>query len=121
MMWFAKLKHASWTKSCLDTKYVTRLFPNLDDYTTNWMGPPRYPTQRSERRIYIRTLDPSEGRKLHLWVQRREWYVRHPPTCAVLDRNLICTPIRFRETKSDYETSKCDTLQINFFNLSIRM
>ncbi len=58
MMWFAKLKHAFWTKSCLDTKYVTRLFPNLDDYTTNWMGPPRYPTQRSERRIYIRTLDP---------------------------------------------------------------
>ncbi len=70
MMWFAKVKHASWTKSCLDTKYVTRLFPNLDDYTTNWMGPPRYPTQRSERRIYIRTLDPSEGRKLPLHTSR---------------------------------------------------
>jgi hypothetical protein len=33
---------------------------------------------------------------------------RNSPTSYVkygmLDRNLICTPIRFRETKSDYET-----------------
>jgi hypothetical protein len=47
----------------------------------------------------------------------RPWYAHVEDT--VLDRNLICTPIRFRETKSDYETSKCDTLRINFFNLSI--
>ncbi len=41
-------------------------------------------------------------------------------TYVVLDRNLICTPIRFRETKSDYDTSKCDTLRIIFFKLCIR-
>jgi hypothetical protein len=31
---------------CVSTNYVVRrhqAFPNLDDYTTNWMGPPRYP------------------------------------------------------------------------------
>jgi hypothetical protein len=54
MMWFAELKHASWTKSCLDTKYVTRLFPNLDDYTTNWIGPPgTQPSEASEGYTYV--------------------------------------------------------------------
>jgi hypothetical protein len=32
----------------------------------------------------------------------------------LLDRNFICTHIRFRETKSDDETLKYDTLGINF-------